>query len=51
MSVRVDKMYDMLREQTEMIKEMNQLIRVKNSEPKEEKKDEFKLPKLQLFGF
>jgi len=48
---RVDKMYDMLKEQTEMIKELNQLNRVKNSEPMEEKKDEFKLPKLQLFGF
>ena len=51
-SVRVDKMYNMLKEQTEVIKELNQMYQVKEDGDKEEKKEEqTKTPRLQLFGF
>lgn len=50
-SVRVDKMYDLLREQTDMLKELNQLCRAKEEKQKEEKKEsEFKLPGMQMFA-
>ncbi|XP_068726083.1 transient receptor potential cation channel subfamily A member 1-like [Montipora capricornis] len=49
---RVDKMYNMLKEQTEVIKELNQMYQVKEDGDKEEKKEEqTKTPRLQLFGF
>ena len=49
--VRVDKMYDLLREQTDILKEINQLCRAKEEKPKEEKKEsEFKLPGMQMFS-
>ena len=46
-------MYDMLKEQTDLIKELNNLHRAKEEKKKEEeeKKEESKLPGLQLFGF
>ncbi|XP_073259061.1 transient receptor potential cation channel subfamily A member 1-like [Porites lutea] len=48
---RVDKMYDLLREQTDMLKELNQLCRAKEEKQKEEKKEsEFKLPGMQMFS-
>lgn len=46
-------MYDMLKEQSDLIKELNHLHRAKGEKKKEEeeKKGESKLPGLQLFGF
>ena len=44
-------MYDMLKEQTDLIKELNQLKRMNEQKENEEKKEESKLPGLQLFGF
>lgn len=44
---RVEKMYNMLKEQTEVIKELNQMYQVNKEEKKEEKKEESRLLGLQ----
>ena len=43
-------MYEMVKDQTDIIKELNQIHRVKQ-DSKEEKKEESKMPGFKMFGF
>lgn len=48
--IRVEKMYEMVKDHTDIIKELNQISRLKQKS-KEEKKEESKLPGFKMFGF
>ena len=48
--IRVEKMYEMVKDQTDIIKELNQISRLKQKR-KEEKKEESKLSGFKMFGF
>lgn len=47
---RVEKMYEMVKDHTDIIKELNQISRLKQKS-KEEKKEESRLPGFKMFGF
>ena len=50
-SFRADKMYNMLRDQAELLKELNQLTRVEGVSSRDGKNGEEKKQKSGLFGF
>lgn len=50
-SFRADKLYDMLKEQAELLKELNQLTRVEGVSSRDGKNGEEKDKKSGLFGF
>ena len=50
-SFRADKLYDMLKEQAELLKELNQLTRVEGVSSRDGKNGEEKNKKSGLFGF
>ena len=50
-SFRADKMYDMLKDQAELLKELNQLTRVEGVSSRDGKNGEEKKQKSGLFGF
>lgn len=50
-SFRADKLYDMLKEQAELLKELNQLTRAEGVSSRDGKSEEEKNKKLGLFGF